>query len=221
MHKRFVYFDLGNVLVNFDHEIGVSQLAALAKCSSETVRATVFDSDLQTRFETGLISGSEFTAEVNQQLGTQLATADVMEAISAIFEPNTPILAALERVQRAGVPMGVLSNTCDAHWYWLKRKQWPMLGEWFHHAILSYEVRSMKPHGGIYEASERQAGCAGGAIFFTDDRADNIAAAAERGWATHCYAHYRTAVPPAEAVNDLLHSLDRWLTTSSVELSSV
>ncbi len=215
MHQRFVYFDLGNVLVTFDHEIGVSQLSALAERSTELVRATVFESDLQTRFETGLVTGSEFTDEVNKKLGTQLETVDVMEAISAIFQPNLPILAALEKLRQSQIPMGVLSNTCDAHWLWLQARKWPMLGDWFVQTILSYEVRGMKPDASIYEASERQAGCSGSAIFFTDDRADNIAAAANRGWVTH-----RFETKSARAVDDLMLSLDRWLATSPVELSS-
>ena len=76
-----------------------------------------------------------------------------------------------------------------------------MLDDWFRQIVLSYEVRGMKPEPLIYEASERQAGCLGGQIFFTDDRADNIAAAARRGWATH---QFRT-------VAGLLASLDAWL----------
>lgn len=210
MADRFVYFDLGNVLVHFDHELAVSQLAALTGSPPSAVRQAVFGSDLQTRFETGLISGSQFTAEINGCFQTDLPTADVMEAISAIFQPNHAILDAMQRVREAGVPMGVLSNTCDAHWLWLQARGWPMLGDWFEQIVLSYEVRGMKPGASIYEASERLAGCSGEAIFFTDDRADNIAAAAQRGWATHQFV----------SVDNLLLSLDAWLQTATAEVSS-
>ena len=199
--KRFVYFDLGNVLVTFDHQIGIHSLSKLADRSQHLVRAAIFDSDLQTRFETGLITQQQFTDEVNRALETQLAVGDVMEAISAIFQPNEPILQALRRVRSAGLPMGILSNTCDAHWLWIQAKRWPMLVDWFEHAILSYEVRGMKPQPEIYEASERTAGCSGQSLFFTDDRADNIAAAAGRGWITHQFV----------TVDALLDSLEQWI----------
>ncbi|MEZ6133280.1 MAG: hypothetical protein R3C53_00075 [Pirellulaceae bacterium] len=157
---------------------------------------------MQTRFETGLITAGDFTAEVNRVLATDLSEADVMLAISAIFQPNHPILAVLERLKRASVSSGVLSNTCDAHWMWLMSQQWPMLDRsWFREVILSYEVQSMKPDAGIYEASELRAGCAGNQIFFTDDRADNIAAAAARGWVTYQFG----------SVDELLSRLEHWL----------
>lgn len=200
--SRFFYFDLGNVLVTFDHEIAVAQLAALAKCDAAKVRSTVLQSDLQMRFETGLVTGDEYTAEINRHLGTQLAKGDVMEAISAIFEPNTAILAILEQLRDVKIPIGVLSNTCDAHWHWLSAKGWPMLSQdWFQSTILSYEVKSMKPDAGIYEASEQRARCAGSQIFFTDDRADNIAAAAQRGWETYQFG----------TVDGLRAKIDLWL----------
>ena len=50
MQQPFVFFDLGNVLVNFDHQIAVQKLAALSGRSPDEVRQAVFDSDLQNRF---------------------------------------------------------------------------------------------------------------------------------------------------------------------------
>ena len=42
-----------------------------------------------------------------------------------------------------------------------------------------------KPDADIFAAMEADCGVAPGAMLFTDDRADNIAAAAARGWQTH------------------------------------
>ena len=200
-NSKFVYFDLGNVLVTFDHQIAASQLADAARCPIEHVWNTVFVSDLQTRFETGLVSDHQYASEINSALGSSIPKEHILEAISAIFQPNSLILPALELVRAAGVPMGVLSNTCDAHWLWLQRQNWPMLDGWFDQTILSYEVQSMKPDAGIYEASENACGLTGSQIFFTDDREENVAAAAKRGWATH---HFGKA-------DALLVALQNWL----------
>lgn len=194
MSQRFVYFDLGNVLVTFDHQTAVDQLSRLAGRPAELVRQVVFDSDLQNRYETGLVSGREFAAEVNVELESALPTADILKAISDIFQPNLPILAAIKWVEQAGIPMGILSNTCEAHWRWIEYQRWPVMGPWWSQAVLSYEVQSMKPGSRIYEVCEQRAECRGQDIFFTDDRADNIAAARQRGWSTYQFESTETLI---------------------------
>lgn len=201
MRERFVYFDLGNVLVTFDHRIAARRLAEAAHCPLEQVLSTVFLSDLQLRYETGLVNDDQYAAEINQMIGSQLSTKHVLDAVSDIFEPNWPILDILQRLHQLQIPMGILSNTCDAHWRWLMQKNWPMLHGWFQFQVLSYEVGCMKPKTGIYENCEERCGLEGKRIFFTDDRPENIAAAALRGWTT-CL--YREAA-------ELQESIDLWL----------
>ena len=194
MSQRFVYFDLGNVLVNFDHQIAVDQLAQLAGRPAELVRQVVFDSELQNRYETGLVSGCEFAAEVNVEFESAIPAVDILKAISDIFHPNLPILAAIDWVKRAGIPMGILSNTCEAHWRWIEYQRWPVMGPWWSQIVLSYEEQSMKPDSKIYEVCEQRAGSRGRDIFFTDDRADNIAAAQQRGWCTYQFESAETLI---------------------------
>ncbi len=187
MLERFFYFDLGNVLVKFDHGLAVSQVAELVGCSLEASQHALFDSGLQQAYETGLITSQQFADRVNSLLGSRSQESDVLEAFSAIFTPNDEIIGALEHVQSTGTRIGLLSNTCEAHWQWLQRQPWPMLHGWFDPLVLSYEVRSMKPTRAIYEHCEKACGCRGAGIFFTDDRADNLAAAKQMGWETYQY----------------------------------
>lgn len=188
MTSKFVFFDLGNVLVHFDHRILVRQLSKVTGQSIERVEAAVFESDLQNRYETGLVDSTEFARQVNAEFGTDLPQATILEAVSAIFTPNLEILPVLEAIHQRGIRMAILSNTCEAHWNWISDRQWPVLSNWFCGEILSYEVHSMKPDAGIYEASAKFSGVADQDIFFTDDRLENIQAAANRGWNT-CHFH--------------------------------
>lgn len=201
MSARFVYFDLGNVLVHFDHQIAVDQLSQLSGRPAELIQQAVFESELQNRYETGLVSSEEFAAEVNSALESAIPTADILEAISDIFQPNLAIMTAIDMVRSSGVPLGILSNTCEAHWRWIIDKRWSMFGSWWSQTVLSYEVRGMKPQSKIYEVCERRAGARGSSIFFTDDRADNIAAADQRGWATYQFA----------SADELVQRLQAWL----------
>ncbi len=205
--RKFVFFDLGNVLVHFDHDIAVRSVARLSGREAAVVKEAIFTSGLQDRLETGLMSSSEFAQSVIAKLACQLSEEQVLEAISAIFEPNEAMVVVLEQLKRAGVPMAVLSNTCEPHWGWVLRQNWPIIGNWFDFYVLSYEARSMKPDSGIYEVSERRSGRGPEHLFFTDDRADNIAAAAARGWATHQFRE----------IDGLVATLGPWL---GIELKS-
>ena len=187
MHDGFVYFDLGNVLVKFDHAIATRQLAELAGCTFAEAQFALYDSGLELRYEMGLLTSSEFVAAINGQLKTDLPADAVLEAMSAIFEPNLEILPAMKLIRSSGVRIGLLSNTCEGHWEWVKRQAWETVEGWFDFVVLSYEVKRMKPDDAIYAHCEKRCGCAGQQVFFTDDRADNIAVAAARGWATYQY----------------------------------
>jgi glucose-1-phosphatase len=195
MSQRFVYFDLGNVLVTFDPIIAARQLSVAAECSLDRVLTTVFTSDVQLRYERGMLSDDEYASEINMLLGRQLSTSQVLMAVSEIFQPNWSILPILQQLESTGIPMGILSNTCDAHWSWLMQRSWPMLHGWFQHRILSYQVGCMKPEAGIYQASEAECGLSGSQIFFTDDREENITAAAQRGWSTHHFTNSGALLP--------------------------
>ena len=94
MPARFVYFDLGKVLVHFDHQTAVEQLSQLSGRPEGLIQQVVFESELQNRYETGLVTSDQFATEVNVALESALPAADILEAISAIFQPNVAILAA-------------------------------------------------------------------------------------------------------------------------------
>jgi glucose-1-phosphatase len=183
MHRpEFVYFDLGNVLCFFDHELSARQMAEVALCDPMTIRQLVFESDLEHRYETGLIGGEEFVDELAEKLGCSISVGRMLEAASAIFRPNLEILPVLHAIRGLGIPMGLLSNTNQAHWQWIVRQQYPVVEGWFDPIVLSFEVKSMKPDRSIYDVATRKAGVAADRIFFTDDRHDNIEGAKAASW---------------------------------------
>ena len=57
----------------------------------------------------------------------------------------------------------------------------------FDGATVSAHLGVVKPDPAIYAAVEAATGAAPGDLLFTDDRADNVAAAAARGWRTHLF----------------------------------
>lgn len=181
----FIYFDLGNVLVFFDHEIASRQIAAVAQVPVDVIRQEVFHSPLQSDYERGLVSSREFVDRLSQKLGCDLPVEETLEAASAIFNPHDAIIDSIASLKKAGFRLGILSNTCDAHWTWLMKQKYQVLGPWFDVIALSYEMQCAKPDLEIYHQAAEMAGVPGNRIFFTDDRLDNIQGAEQAGWMVH------------------------------------
>ena len=70
--------------------------------------------------------------------------------------------------------------------------------------IYSYEVRSMKPAPGIYEAMEAMAGAKGADLVYLDDRLENIEAGAARGWQALLHADPAVTVPKVSQIFGLV-----------------
>jgi FMN phosphatase YigB (HAD superfamily) len=92
---------------------------------------------------------------------------------------------ALEMIaacRRAGVPMGILSNTCAPHWDFLVSSGYAILPGGFREIVLSHEERSAKPDRAIYDVATARAGVPPERIFFCDDLAPHIDTARAVGW---------------------------------------
>lgn len=81
------------------------------------------------------------------------------------------------------VPCRALTNFGDATWE-MARRAYPFL-DLFDAAHVSARLGAVKPDPAIYAAVERAVGAPSGSLLFVDDRAENVAAAAARGWRTH------------------------------------
>jgi putative hydrolase of the HAD superfamily len=178
----FMYFDLGNVLLFFDHGLAIRSMAKIAGVAPAKMRSLIMDSDLQIEYETGLISGEEFIERIAAGLGKSLDSREMLQAAADMFIPNLQILPVIEHVKQAGVPIGLLSNTCQAHWEWILEQRYASVVDHFGPIVLSYEAKSMKPDSQIYRVAEQHAGCPPEKIFFVDDRHDNVEGARKAGW---------------------------------------
>ncbi len=177
---EFLYFDLGKVLVDFDHEQAVRQLAELTGRSTDQVREVVFQSELQARYECGQLDTAEFCQRFRDATQTDDSDADICRAASDIFSLNQPVCSLVRRLNQSDIRIGILSNTCDAHWSHIVAK-FPDLIQLFDPLILSYEVGAAKPDPKIYQAAIERAGVAPERIFFVDDLLANVQGALSSG----------------------------------------
>lgn len=105
---------------------------------------------------------------------------------SDIAAPEIPHSVRLLRALKArGVPVFALTNF-GVETFALAAGPYPFLAE-FDRAFVSGAMRIAKPDAEIYAAVEVETGVPPAALLFTDDRAENIAAAERRGWGTHLF----------------------------------
>ena len=92
----------------------------------------------------------------------------------------------LNRVKENGFGVGLLSNTCHAHWDWIGRQSYLMNQFRFDATILSFELGAMKPDSVIYKAAEEKSGVRAKSLLFLDDKPENITVALSRHWKATC-----------------------------------
>ena len=177
-----IVFDLGKVLVDFDYSIAGRRLAACSKMSPSEMQEYLDHSPLLVRYEMGQMNRQEFFEEVRQHTGFGGTIQEFGDFFGGIFTPIEPMIALHAEFRKRGFPTYLFSNTNDLAIEDVEKK-FPFYKN-FDGYILSYEVRSMKPDAGMYEALEKMAGRRGGDLLYLDDRPENIATGAKRGWQT-------------------------------------
>jgi HAD superfamily hydrolase (TIGR01509 family) len=175
-----VVFDLGKVLLEFDYSIAARHLAARGTVTPEMVHKFIGQSPLLFRYETGLMTKDEFYKAVCAETGFKGDLKEFSHIFGDIFAPMDPMIELHAKLKQRGVPTFIFSNTNELALEHI-RQQYPFF-HGFDGYILSYEHGAMKPHAKLYEVVERVTKRRKQQLLYIDDRPENIAAGAERGW---------------------------------------
>lgn len=177
MPTRFLYFDLGNVLLSFSTHRFCEQVArTLGVGASEIEPLLAPQGDLPStfwRFERGDITPEELHTQLCKLGACDIPVDAIAHAASDIFTPIEENLSLVERLHSAGHRLGILSNTNPWHWRFVTDR-FPLFSTAFEVIVTSYEARAMKPEAAIYHYAIERAGVAPGEIFFVDDRPENV-----------------------------------------------
>jgi FMN phosphatase YigB (HAD superfamily) len=179
---EFVYFDLGNVIFSFDRDRAFRQMAAVCGAAPEVIRKVVLEDGLQESLERGALDWPAFHAEFSRRTGTASDAETLALAASDMFALKVETLPVIAALERAGCPIGILSNTCGVHWGRLTAGGYAVLPGGFRELVLSYEVGCLKPEPSIYETAAGRAGVPPERIFFCDDIPAHVEAARRAGW---------------------------------------
>ncbi len=188
-NPEVVVFDLGKVLVDFDYNIAARKFSARGNIGPAEIRAFIDHSPLLYRFETGLMTNEQFYKEVCTATGYCGTHAEFCDIFADIFSPIEPMIEMQALLRSRGVPTYIFSNTNEIAIRWIK-KQFPFFAH-FTGYVYSYEHGAMKPDEKIYKIVEEMTGKSGQEIVYLDDRAENVAGGAARGW--HAIMHHDPA----------------------------
>ena len=181
---RAVVFDIGNVLIEwqperfFDREIGVdARKAMFADVDLHAMNDLV---DQGQNWRDTVYSCAD--AHPKHAQAIRLWHDRWLEMASPAIDPCVDLLRAL---RQNNVPVLALSNF-GIETFALAEKAYPFLSE-FDQRWISGHLGVTKPDPRIYQMLEETCGFAPHDLLFADDRAENIDAAATRGWATHLF----------------------------------
>jgi putative hydrolase of the HAD superfamily len=185
---RFIYFDMGGVLLRFSHRRAAQQMAEVAGLPFELVWQVVFEERLELEHEAGQIDDEGFCEAFCQRTNSRPDPRALLLAGSDIFELNASIVPVVTQLAASGWRTGVLSNTSPPHWAWVTSGRFGILPGGFRAFALSYELKALKPDPTIYRRAAELAGVAPEEVFFVDDHAENVAAAREAGFDAVLYS---------------------------------
>lgn len=181
-------FDIGNVLTRWQPE------AFYDRTIGEARRRALFAEVALHRMNDQIDAGAPFLATVQDWAARYPAwTTEILwwhTHWDQMASPRIDGAVALQRALRArGVPVFALTNfgrdTFEA-----ALPKMDFLSD-FDRLYVSGRMGVIKPDPRIYEMVEADCGLPPESLLFTDDRADNITAAARRGWRTHQFESWQ------------------------------
>ena len=164
-------FDLGRVLVDFDHRISAGKVAALTGKDIDWLYQLFFESKLTMAFDEGRISARQFYAEIKKITGLKISYDEFASIWSDIFSEKTEVcdfVIALKKDYRL-----VLVSNVNILQFEHIAKSFPVIS-YMDELILSYKVGAMKPAREIYEAAIKASRTDPQRIIYTDDRPELI-----------------------------------------------
>ena len=177
-----VIFDLGGVILDFDHMLICRPLAELSGMAPEEVFETVFASGLERLYDKGKISTDEFYTEGLSLLGiprADLPPERFKEVWNGIFTLKDEVVDII-RGLRGKARLFLLSNTNELHWEYAAR-EYPVLSELFEDVFLSFRLGARKPEPEIFRKVMDSVSIPAERLFYVDDLAGHVEAARGAG----------------------------------------
>jgi len=181
---RAVIFDIGKVLIEWDPEGFFDR--AIGPAARRALFAEVDLHGMNLDIDRGAPFRETVYGLADRHPGHAAAIRMWHDRWIEMASPEIPGSVALLRALRArGVPVFALTNFGVGS-FGVAEAAYPFLGM-FDRRYVSGQLRLMKPEPAIYAHVEADCGLPPDTLLFADDRPENVAAAAARGWRTHLF----------------------------------
>ncbi|MEZ4659792.1 MAG: HAD family phosphatase [Caldilineaceae bacterium] len=193
---KAIIFDLGRVLIDYDHAQTLAGVAAISRVTVDEIRRLTAG-DVGAKLGVGQMRAREFYDYLVKQAGVDANFDAFIHAYAAGIARNETALAYSRLLRlRPQLKVGVLSNTNEAHVLWL-RQYLPELRE-FDNVIMSNEVGLAKPDAAIYELALAGLQAEAAQAIFIDDLAENVRGARALGMAGIVHENWRKTTAQLE-----------------------
>lgn len=178
---KVLLFDLGRVLVDFDHYRSAQRIAAFCFKTPRQIYDLFFESGATEAFEAGKITPEDFYLQVKQMLDLKLSYASFEPIWNDIFflSAQNRSVFGLVNTLRTDYKTALLSNINILHYEYLQ-KNFPVFGV-FDRIFLSFQMGLVKPDKEIYNRVIRDLGVSAQEIFYADDRPELVQSAKSLG----------------------------------------
>ena len=178
MTQKYVLFDIGNVLVNFDFQLLMDRIGADSGRPSTPYSER--DWEMYDAVERGKISDEAFVDYLNEANELDWSVESYIDVWRVMFSVN-PVGRGLylDAIKR-GLPVYTLSNIAAHHMVAIERNEPGFFAE-ATGLFLSYQMGARKPETEIYSQVLQSLGANGEQCFFLDDRLENVEAARSAG----------------------------------------
>lgn len=175
---RLVIFDIGRVILDFDHMITCRKLAQYSKKDEEYIYDYIFNSEVLNEYEKGKITSAKMFEAISDKLGLDIPFEKFKRVWGDIFTLKEGIEELIRRVKKAA-SIAVLSNTDEMHFDFIMDRVEIMKD--FDWLFLSHEIGFRKPDKEIFEYIRDVTGFAPNEMIFIDDIEEFVVAAKKYG----------------------------------------
>lgn len=175
---RLVIFDIGRVILDFDHMITCRKLAKYSSKDEEYIYDYIFNSEVLNEYEKGKITSAKMFEAISDKLGLDIPFEKFKRIWGDIFTLKEGIEELIRRVKKAA-SIAVLSNTDEMHFDFIMDRVEIMKD--FDWLFLSHEIGFRKPDKEIFEYIRDVTGFAPNEMIFIDDIEEFAEAASKYG----------------------------------------